>query len=60
MFSNFSNSIVLLIGVLFLVGYALFMWFSAYQEASIFNRITGSDVSTWEALWVNLRIDCQN
>ena len=30
---------------------------SSFMEARAFNRITGSDVTTWEAVWVNLRVD---
>lgn len=32
--------------------------YGASVEASTFNRLTGSDLTTWEALWVNARIDC--
>lgn len=27
------------------------------MEASAFNRITNSDVTTWDAMWVQLRVD---
>lgn len=30
---------------------------SAYFEASSYNRITGSNVSTWDALWLDLRVN---
>ena len=39
-----------------LVGIVCFQVFSAYMEAQTYNRVTGSNVSTWEALWVELRI----
>ena len=26
------------------------------MEAKTFNRLTGSSVTTWDAMWVNLRI----
>lgn len=26
------------------------------MEASTYNRITGSDVTTWDAMWVELRV----
>lgn len=32
--------------------------FSARMEANTYNRITGADVTWWEALWVELRLDC--
>ena len=27
------------------------------MEATAFNRITNSEVSTWDAMWVQLRVD---
>lgn len=30
--------------------------FQSSMEARAYNRITGSDVSTWEAMWVELRV----
>ena len=33
------------------------MLFRAHMEASTYNRLTGQDVTTWEALWVELRLD---
>ena len=34
------------------------VWGGAVMEAKTYNRITGSDVTTWEALWIELRLDC--
>ena len=31
--------------------------FQAKMEASAFNRLTGANVSTWDAMWVELRVD---
>jgi hypothetical protein len=31
-------------------------WISAVNEAATFNRITGSHVTAWDALWVELRV----
>ena len=31
--------------------------FGSKMESAAFNRITGSDVTTWEAMWVKLRVD---
>ena len=33
------------------------VWFEAYNEARVFNACTGSNVSTWDALWVELRVE---
>ena len=37
----------------------LFLLFGAYMEAKTYNRITGANVTAWEALWVEVewRID---
>ncbi len=29
----------------------------SHYEAQAYNRITGADVTTWEAMWVHLRVD---
>jgi len=30
---------------------------NAYMEARAYNRITGANVSAWDAMFVNLRVD---
>lgn len=40
-----------------LVGVGLWVGFSA-MEARTFTRLTGMPITTWDALWVELRIDC--
>jgi hypothetical protein len=30
---------------------------SSYFEAQAFNRLTGKNASTWDAMWVELRVD---
>jgi hypothetical protein len=30
--------------------------FMAHQEAATYNRLTGADVTWWDALWVDLRV----
>lgn len=34
-----------------------FVLFSAWCEATAYNRVTGANVTTWDALFVELRID---
>ena len=29
----------------------------SYFEAAAFNRATGSNVSTWDAMWIELRVE---
>ena len=31
--------------------------FKSRMEAKSFNRLTGANVSTWDAMWVELRVD---
>lgn len=46
--------------LLFLVGGGGLALFQASMEARTFNRITGQNVTAWEALWVELRVDCRD
>lgn len=39
--------------VLLLIGVA---WAQAHFEAAAFNNATGKNVSTWDALWIDLRV----
>jgi len=32
--------------------------YGASVEAKTYNRFTGGDATTWEALWTNFRVDC--
>lgn len=43
--------------VAFVVGAALLAVTHSHFEARAYNRVTGSDVTTWEAVWLNLRVD---
>ena len=37
---------------------ALVLWVvPSYFEARSYNKLTGSNVSTWDAMWVELRVD---
>ena len=40
--------------LLLIVGFA---YMSAYFEAAAYNRITGKNVSAWDAMFVKLRVD---
>lgn len=35
----------------------VFWIFQSSMEAKAYNNATGNDISTWEAMWVELRID---
>jgi len=30
----------------------------SYNEARVYNKLTGAKVTTWDAMWVELRVDC--
>jgi hypothetical protein len=32
-------------------------FFKAHMEAKTFNKLTGANVSAWDAMWVQLRVD---
>lgn len=54
---------VILGGILPIAGllalFAAFWAGASYFEASAYNRITGSDVTTWEAMFVELRVQAE-
>lgn len=33
-----------------------YSWFDARGRARAFNRVTGKNVSTWDAMWLELRV----
>ena len=46
--------ITILVGILFI---STLGWiFQSYQEAKSFNSVTGKNVSTWDAMWIELRV----
>lgn len=56
--SDFQKALlsVGLIGLV-LAAWVCVLWFSASQEAAVYNRITGANVTAWDAMWVELRVD---
>ena len=49
--------IAVVIVVLLLVG--AFWVFASSREARVFRRLTGHEVSTWDAMWSSLRVQAQ-
>lgn len=45
----------LLFTSILVVAIGIWVFFSA-MEAHAFNRATGKDVSTWDAMWISLRV----
>ena len=39
------------------VALTIILWvFQSWNEARAYNSATGSNVSTWDAMWINLRV----
>lgn len=45
--------------VMLLVFSAVVSTFLAWQEAAAYNRATGKHVSTWDAIWLDLRVQSE-
>ena len=51
------NTFFVLAGVVVLILLVPGLWvFKSHMEARAYNRATGSHVSTWDAMWVDLRV----
>lgn len=50
--------VLLFVGIIVLVfAFAIGAWVGgSYFEAQAFNRVTGKNVSTWDAMWLDLRV----
>lgn len=42
------------------VGWLAWALLASQFEASAWNRLTGGNATMWDALWVELRVDCSN
>lgn len=53
----FGCMVMLAVAVIaFIVG----IWiFASYMEARSYNRVTGENVSTWDAMWIELRVQSE-
>ena len=59
MIREFMVTILSVIMMLF-VSFGL-IWFAADQEAKAYRKFCDRDVTTWDAIWLDLRIDeCDN
>jgi len=59
---NKEEFIISIIGIIILIGIGLGIhWFMASQEANSYRKFCDKPVTTWDALWLDLRIDeCKN
>lgn len=49
-----------LIGFILLVLLGLGIWgFQSKMEANAYNHATGKNVSTWDAMWIDLRVQSE-
>lgn len=47
--------------VVAIVSVGLGLWlFSSKMQADTYNRLTGSNLTTWEAMWIQVRLDCNS
>ena len=42
--------------ILFIAVAALIVVVPAYMEARTYNKLTGANVTTWDAIWIDLRV----
>jgi len=50
-----SLIIMTMIVLIVIIVFPIF-WGKSYMEAKTFNKLTGSDATTWDAMWVQLRV----
>ena len=56
--NTFKCAIALFILLGLIISIPIGVWvIKSKFEANAYNRITDSDVSTWDAMWVQLRVD---
>lgn len=49
---------VFVMGAILLLIFLCLWIYQSKVEADTYNRFTGRDVTLWEAMWTNLRVDC--
>ena len=42
--------------LLVVIAAGIFRWVSATMESRTYNRLTGAHTTTWDAIWVELRV----
>ena len=58
--STLVVALILLSFVLVIVGVGLTIWVAfSHFEAQAYNNVTGKDVSTWDAMWIELRVQSE-
>ena len=53
---GFILFIIICCVTVFVIGFGL-TWFQATQEARSYNKFCDTPVETWDAIWLDLRID---
>ena len=53
--SGIHHAVWMILIVVVLLGLYLIAWVGmSHQEAAAYNRLTGANVSTWDAMWIQL------
>ena len=51
-----SLRFTMFVAALLIASFVAVVWISSWQEAKAFNRLTGGHATTWDAVWVQLRV----
>jgi len=54
---KYRQTLILRITAISLVGMSAIVWFTASQEAQAYRKFCTAPVTTWDAVWLDLRID---
>lgn len=55
-YAEFDVVFVLMFIAILALASVVFWFIPSYFEARAFNRTTGNNVSTWDAMWIELRV----
>ncbi|HEX7784831.1 MAG TPA: hypothetical protein VF653_01295 [Methylomirabilota bacterium] len=51
-----ANAVVIACMLALFAALGAFQVYAAHQESKTYNRLTGANTTTWDALWVELRV----
>lgn len=58
-FDKLKEAVMVAVALVALSAVIGWHWIAASMEADAYNRVTGANVSTWDALFLELRVDGQ-
>lgn len=53
------DTLIITLLLFFVISTPIIWVFQSNMEATVYNRETNSNITTWEAMWTNLRVDCK-